>query len=169
MISSSGKWTLSLCRSFSLPVLLSFTLCLYLCLCFCLGFFLCLVSVSVFVLVFLSTEVPEIQDVEGPKPLAPPYRSAHWAKMDLFWSKDPSGESNKDHCRNFLNFHPRAVIEGIKVAKSTPFRDHNIAQNSGFKPKYSTLRGKTDKLEEPVNRELNVTKNWNFIQTVILA
>ena len=59
--------------------------------------------------------------------------------MDLFWAKDPSGESNKDHCRNFLNFHPRAVIEGIKVAKSNPFRDHNIAQNSGFKPKYFSL------------------------------
>ena len=34
---------------------------------------------------------------------------------------------------------------------------------------YSTLRGKTDKLEEAVNRELNVTRSWNFIQTVDLA
>ena len=30
--------------------------------------------------------------------------------------------------------------------------------------KYSTPRAKTDKLEEPVNRELNVTRSWNFIQ-----
>ena len=35
--------------------------------------------------------------------------------------------------------------------------------------KYSTLRGKTDKLEEPVNRELNVTRSWNFIYIVNLA
>ena len=34
---------------------------------------------------------------------------------------------------------------------------------------YSTLRGKTDKLEEPVNRELNITKNWNFMYIVNLA
>ena len=34
---------------------------------------------------------------------------------------------------------------------------------------YSTLRGKTDKLEEAVNRELNVTRSLNFIQTVDLA
>ena len=34
---------------------------------------------------------------------------------------------------------------------------------------YSTLRAKTDKLEEAVNRELNVTRSWNFIQTVDLA
>ena len=34
---------------------------------------------------------------------------------------------------------------------------------------YSTLGGKTDKLDEAVNRELNVTKSWNFIQTVDLA
>ena len=34
---------------------------------------------------------------------------------------------------------------------------------------YSTLGGKTDKLDEAVNRELNVTRSWNFIQTVDLA
>ena len=34
---------------------------------------------------------------------------------------------------------------------------------------YSTLRGKTDKLEEAVNRELNVTRRWNFIYTVDLV
>ena len=34
---------------------------------------------------------------------------------------------------------------------------------------YSTPRAKTDKLEEPVNRELNVTRSWNFIQVVDLA
>ena len=33
----------------------------------------------------------------------------------------------------------------------------------GSQYKYSTPRGKTDKLEEPVNRELNVTKSWNVI------
>ena len=34
---------------------------------------------------------------------------------------------------------------------------------------YSTLRGKTDKLEEAVNRELNITRSGNFIQTFDLA
>ena len=34
---------------------------------------------------------------------------------------------------------------------------------------YSTLSGKTDKLDEAVNRELNVTRSWNFIQIVDLA
>ena len=34
---------------------------------------------------------------------------------------------------------------------------------------YSTLGGKTDKLDEAVNRELNVTRSWNFVQTVDLA
>ena len=34
---------------------------------------------------------------------------------------------------------------------------------------YSTSRGKTDKLEEPVNRELNVIRSWNFIQILNLA
>ena len=34
---------------------------------------------------------------------------------------------------------------------------------------YSTPRGETDKLEEPVNRELNVTRSWNFIHIVNLA
>ena len=35
--------------------------------------------------------------------------------------------------------------------------------------RYSSPRGKTDKLEEPVNRELNVTKSWNLIHIVNLA
>ena len=34
---------------------------------------------------------------------------------------------------------------------------------------YSTPRGKTDKLEEAVNRELNVTRSWNFIHIRNLA
>ena len=34
---------------------------------------------------------------------------------------------------------------------------------------YSTLRGKTDKLEEAENRELNITRSRNFIQTVDLV
>ena len=37
------------------------------------------------------------------------------------------------------------------------------------KRRYSTPRGKTDKLEEPVNRQPNVTRSSNFIQTVDLA
>ena len=34
---------------------------------------------------------------------------------------------------------------------------------------YSTPRGKTDELEELVNRELNVTRSWNFIYILYLA
>ena len=34
---------------------------------------------------------------------------------------------------------------------------------------YSTLGGKTGKLDEAANRELNVTRSWNLIQTVDLA
>ena len=49
-----------------------------------------------------TTEVPEIQDVEGPKSIAPPpYRSNHWAKLDHIWARDPSGESIKGHRSDF--------------------------------------------------------------------
>jgi len=39
---------------------------------------------------------------------------------------------------------------------------------SAFVYDYSTPRGKTDKLEEPVNREPNVTRSWNFIQLICI-
>ena len=35
--------------------------------------------------------------------------------------------------------------------------------------RYSTLGGKTGKLDEAVNRELNWTRSWNFIQIVDLV
>ena len=35
--------------------------------------------------------------------------------------------------------------------------------------RYSALRGRTDKLEVAVNKELNVTRSRNFMQTVDLA
>ena len=57
--------------------------------------------------------------------------------------------------------------------KSAPKWDGRMESPTGrldiYTVIYSTLRGKTDKLEEPVNREINVTRSGNFIQTVILA
>ena len=51
-------------------------------------------------------------------------------------------------------FFPSTVFESVRLKISLV---------------YSTLSGKTDKLEEAVNRELNITRSWNFIQTVDLA
>ena len=38
-----------------------------------------------------------------------------------------------------------------------------------FEKSYSSRRGKACKTDEAVNRELNVTRSWNFVQTVDLA
>ena len=53
----------------------------------------------------------------------------------------------------------------IQTAKGNKHFLHFWAIHSS----YSTLGKRTGKLDEAVNRELNITRSWNLIQTVDLA
>ena len=74
-----------------------------------------------------------------------------------FWKKnfhDPVKHKNLASLQRVL---PRGITEFELMTVKFACREH------------STPRRKTDKLEEPVNRELDVTRSWNLIQTVDLA
>ena len=48
-------------------------------------------------------------------------------------------------------------------------RTHLKIMRVNVRKGYSSRRGKACKTDEAVNRELNVTRSWNFVQTVDLA
>ena len=66
------------------------------------------------------------------------------------------------------NYRTNVCVLVARTSKSAePFQ--GWSHELGLYSIYSTLGGKTDKLDEAVNRELNVTRSWNFVQTVDLA
>ena len=77
----------------------------------------------------LYTEVPELQDEERPKSLAPPLQPKRLGRIGSNFSWEPLRRVLSGSSRRFSNFALEAEILGLNLLNSGPIGEQKLSKN----------------------------------------